>query len=181
MAPNHQTQTGLPSLPKEAQVLNKVPQGELKIEGTDFLYFNKSQKWYSVVVLIGIILLGASVLLGYYYKQWPMVASVLVAFIVFLQLANRKPGKIECVINSSGVNFHNKTHPLANIKSFWIVPDQQTSTLYLNTTEKLRPTLLIHFNSQEAQKVFDYLSKFLPYEQTLAEEPSTWLSKWWRF
>ena len=55
------------------------------------------------------------------------------------------------------------------------------STLYLNTTERLRPVLLIHFKSEEAEKIFNYLNKFLPYEQTLKEETSTWLSKWFRF
>lgn len=168
---------GLPQIPKSFVETAKRIQGSIGFKGSDFVYYPKNHYWYIAMILAGVVFVGVSVL----FKQYTLAAALFVGFFVVIQLASRKPNKFDCMVDSEGVHFGNKTYLAAHIKSFWIIPDKTTSTLYFSTTERLKPMIFTHVDNSEIKRVYDFIVRYFPQEQRSQEDASNWISRIFRF
>jgi hypothetical protein len=170
-------QKGLPPIPVNASEKPKKILEKLTFEGIDFIYFKKNRYWYLTVILIGLVFVGISLL----FKEYILAVSLFVGFAVLIQLSNKKPNKFECVLGPDGLQIRNKTYPLLRLKSFWIMPEKEASTLYFHTTERLKPTIFVHIENNQSKKIYDFVSKYFPAEQESSEEVSNWITKIFKF
>ncbi|MBA7490633.1 hypothetical protein ES702_01173 [subsurface metagenome] len=148
-----------------------------KFKAPEFIYYKKGAGWYVGVVLIAIILAG----LFLWLKMWLLAGVVALAAIVAIQYATVMPKKFEVHIKTDQIEIKEKTYPISHFKSFWIVFDQPTSTLYLETTRKLIPWMSVHISAKEAVRVRKRLLNFLPEKKTASEDLFIKLNRWFRF
>jgi hypothetical protein len=168
---------GLPPLPKKAEAKFQIPSQSLSFKGRDFIFYQKGSSWYTTVIIIGLVIIGISILM----KQWPMTFAVTVAFGVMLMMANKKPNDIVCSFSDQGFKMQNKLYPWQKLKSYWIVSKPEMSTLYFSTTERFKPEIFVHIENSDFQKINQYLISVLPQEQNIQEESGNWISRIFKF
>jgi len=171
------TKKGLAPVPKNLVPINKTITETINFEGQDFIYYKKGTTWYIVLVVFGLVVIGLSVL----FKQYSLAIAIFVGIAVMLQLSNRRPNKVNCQFGPSGLAIGSKVYQQNKIKSFWIVPDKETSTLYINSMQKLQPTIFVHVANQNIGRVYEFMAKYFVQEQTVTEEVSNWFNKLLRF
>jgi hypothetical protein len=129
---------------------------------SEFTNHEKSITWY-------IILLGMTIVLGLLLLL--ITRSILSIVIVFLSgiafavVGSHKPKELHYEMNHRGIKIENKQYSFDEFRQFIINPETNISEATLIPTKRFMPSVSILFDPKDEEKIIEYLSSILPYEE----------------
>lgn len=136
----------------------KTKEIEIAWPGPEFIYYPKTTSWYITIIMLALGIAGFFI----WQKQYISAGTIVVIAIAMIILARAKPKIIQYTLNSSGITFKNKTRPLTDFKSFWIVEGDVISTLYLEKTGKLSSPTVAYITQIDPNIVREFLKTHMP-------------------
>lgn len=155
---------------QEAEAVGLQP-SELPPEGiswtaSEFIAHEKGNSWYlmlgggSIVVAVLVFLLTHDII---------STAVVVFAAVIFGVFAGRKPRTQEYSLTGRGIQIGQKFYGLQNFKTFSVTEDGAIASVVLNPLKRFMPALTIYVAPDLENKVIDFLSAYLPFEQHKAD------------
>lgn len=124
---------------------------------------DRSTDWYWALGIIGVCGALAAVLLG----------NVLFAVIIGVGalslgvLVAREPREHDVRIEVQGITVDGDFYPWESLRSFWVAPGRNATRLFVTTGGIVHPHLVLAIHEPaDPQDVYDYLSIFLPEEES---------------
>ncbi len=124
---------------------------------------DRSTDWYWALGIIGICGAVAAVLLG----------NLLFAIIIGVGalslgvLAAREPREHDVRIDERGITVDGDLYAWESLQSFWMAPGKSADRLFVTTGGIVHPHLVLGIHAPaDAQDVYDYVSYFLPEEES---------------
>lgn len=148
--------------------------GSASWSASEFLQHQKTAVWY--LAACGAILVLA--LLSYLFTRdlfGPVSVAVLGALL--LVGAGRKPRTIQYTVDAHGVVIGNKEYAYDDFQSFAVMQEGQIESIALFPQKRFAPEINMYFVPDDGQKIFDILSKFLPFEQREKDRIDKFLHK----
>lgn len=130
---------------------------------SEYIAHEKTALWYVVVSLLMIVFAG----LIYFFDSDNGLFSpilVLIAGIIFMVAASRKPNELEYLIDRSGLHIGKKLYNYAQFKSFSLVQEGLIVTIVFTPLQRFVPALTIYFDPNDQDKIVTALSEYLPVE-----------------
>jgi hypothetical protein len=168
---------GPPEPPAVAEGTISKIKGGLNFSAPEFIYYEKGRSWFLGIGILTLVVIGIAVLI----KSWFLIGVMVLAMIVFYQYAKANPRDVSCSISDQGVKIGERFYPYQVLKSFWVVVDLPQSTLYLESTHRFSPFILVHIYNEDLPKIRETLLKFLPEKQTSQEEIFAKINRFLRF
>jgi len=144
---------------------------EIKWTAPEFAFREKSVSWYWLSIIISVIILGLAV----WQKNFLFGFFVVVAEILILSWANRKPADVEFLLNERGLSVGGqKFYQYAEMQS-WSAsaePDEEWPTLSLQFKKNLQADLKIQIPKARAAEIQKTLKTILPqveYQKSLLD------------
>ena len=141
---------------------------EIKWQAPEFEYREKGVSWYWVSIIIAALLIGVSV----WQKNFLFGFFVVLAEILMLSWANRKPSLVEFTLTEKGLSVGGqKFHAYADIESFSAeeYAEQEGPDLYFQFKKRLRTMVKIKTPKARFHEILKALNTFLP---QVKHEPS---------
>lgn len=141
---------------------------------SEFLHHEKSAVWYlsasAVIVLISAL---SYLLIG------DLISPIAVIILGALLLvgAGRKPRSVEFTVDSRGIVAGNKEYIYDDFQSFAVIQEDQIESVVLYPQKRFAPEINMYFPPDEGQKIFDILSRYLPFEQREKDRIDKFLHK----
>ncbi len=128
----------------------------------EYVYKQKSSKWYIYLALISIVILIFLFLLT---KE--IVTSLLVIILasIFGYYAARKPKDIDFSIDNNSIDINHKNNSFESFKSYSYIEDEGIVSISFMPVRRFSPILPIYVKVKDAKLVIDLLSQKLPYNK----------------
>lgn len=133
---------------------------------SEFIAHAKSAGWYTLLFL------GAAVAaIGMYLLTKDKVTStvLVVVALLFGIMAARKPRELNYAVNEAGITVGPKFYPYRNFKSFSVIQEGGVESVWFMPLQRFMPGLTIYFAPDEADKIMQVISSFLPFEPREAD------------
>lgn len=141
---------------------------------SEFLHHEKSAKWY-VNASLAVVLVAA---ISYFATEdFVSPGAVVVLGALLLVAAGRKPRSIEYTVDSRGIVAGNKEYIFDDFQSFAVIQEDQIESVILYPQKRFAPEINMYFPPDEGQKIFDILSRYLPFEQREKDRIDKFLHK----
>ena len=130
---------------------------------SEYIAHDKTVVWYVTVTILTLIFAG----LIYFFDSTNSLFSpilVVIAGIIFMVAASRKPKVLEYLIDDSGLHVGQKLYSYAQFKSFALVQDGPITTIVFIPLQRFVPTLTVYFDPKDQDVIVDSLSVYLPVE-----------------
>ena len=153
----------------------------IKWMAPEFRHYQKDIGWYGLSLLLAIVIFAIAL----WQKNLLFGIFIIIAEVMILTWSRRLPKDMAFKLDEKGLEIDgNKFYPYENFGEFAIRSlDQQKDRLteiILRKKSRFSPDLRVLVSTSEAEKIKDYLRKFLPefeYEESLIDH----LSKLLRF
>ena len=142
----------------------------------DFLHFEKGTLWYTLFVIVMLIILGITL----WVRNWLLAGVIAAGTFAILSFAKEKPAERQFRIDSSGVQVGNRKYKFEELKSFWVAVTPDAKLLYLQSVKKYLPPIMINVGNNSAGRVREIMRKHLP-EEPKSELLSDKINRWLRF
>lgn len=127
----------------------------------EFVEHTKTPSWY------GMFLGGAAgITIVIYLITKEILASVviLVVGVAAAFFASRPPVTKAYELSADHLKIDNKPYDIDTFKSFSVVEEGTHASIWLKPTRRFTPFLIVHYNQQDEQKIFDAFGSILPHE-----------------
>lgn len=126
----------------------------------EFVFYKKTQTWYIVVGLIGLVLL----IFAIFSQNYIMAITFILIFAVIFLFANKRPRELTFGITTKGIRIQNRIYKFDHLESFWIFYDlPHLKLLSLKSKKPLMPHIHVPLGSSnpvEIRKILlDYLEE----------------------
>jgi hypothetical protein len=155
---------------KDPQVIKgeKPDLGEnlMSWQAPEFIYYEKSRRWYVVAVLIFAALIAYAI----YERSFVMAITFVIAGGIFYYFAQKKPAQLDIVVTDAGIKYHDRFFPYEDLNGFWITyepPDLKILTF--STRFLMVPKLSIILTQQDPVELRKILIEELPEDKKLEE------------
>ncbi len=130
--------------------------------GPEYVYNEKSTKWYLYASLITIVLI-----IGFYFLTKEIITSIVIILFasVFVYYAARKPKQLHYKIDQHSIEIDNKTYLMSDFKSYSIADEGKIINISFSPIKRFAPVLPIYINQDDSDKLFALLSQTLPYNE----------------
>ncbi len=135
---------------------------EVNWTASEFIEHNKSSGWYTALIF-GTIGLAAIIYLLTNGDKVPILVVAIVA-IGFGILGARKPRELQYSVGDKGIQIGDRFFPYGGLRSFSVVKEEGIESIWLMPLKRFKPIISIYFEPNDAPKIVDLLSKFLPVE-----------------
>jgi hypothetical protein len=129
---------------------------------SEFIAHEKSTAWYGALAAVGIVIVLLAYLLTKDKISTAVIIFTVVAFGVF---AARKPRTQQYGLGRDGVIIGQKGYGFEEFKNFSVTEDGTIASIVLMPMKRFMPPLTIYVLPEMEDRVMDYLSAFLPFEQ----------------
>jgi hypothetical protein len=123
-----------------------------------------------------LIILGITL----WIRNWLLAGVIAAGTFAIITFAKEKPAERQFRIDSSGVQVGNKKYKYEDLKSFWIIDTPQGKILYLQSTNRFSPPIMINLGANDEVRIRKILSNYLP-EESKSEMLSDRINRWLRF
>ncbi len=175
--PYTETQPNIESEKKEEQITNESsikPQEEFKKieepfepifswQASEYSYHEKGFLWYFIIVVIAILSVAAAV----YFKQWLLIAVIIMFVIVFIQYAKRKPKLREYAISEKGLKIDDEIYLFKQMRSFWFTSGHEGMILNLQPLKKISIFISAPLGDIKVEDIRAIIGKYLPEQKKL--------------
>jgi hypothetical protein len=145
-------------------------------QASEYTFYKKSPLWYFVILVLALLCIGAAI----YFRQWILIAVIVMFVIVLIQYSRRKPEMRNYALNEQGIKIDDKTYSFKQFKSFWIIKTAEETSLNLEPLKRLSPIITISLSGVRTEDLRQILVKYLP-EQKREEELIDRISKKLKF
>lgn len=144
-------------------VTDVAPQSSESVQwsASEFIAYQKSAGWY-LLILLGVAGLAGVVFLA--TQDFLSSGAIVVAGILFLIFAARKPRVLNYSVNNSGINIGDKHYTFKDFRSFSIIEETHVRSIMLTPLKRFMPAISMYFEPSDEQKITEALSAYLPYE-----------------
>jgi hypothetical protein len=149
----------------------------LSWKAKEFVHYEKGIGWYITLTILGILLISYEVILKDYF-------AALTIFVVYLSLymyARIHPREIEVSITEKAIVVDETVIPYLSIKRFWIVHNEETKTLHLETTAYLNRYMTLQLENEDPFVVAEVLRNFVTESEPNVEHMSRRIARKLRF
>lgn len=129
-------------------------------EAPEYEKTTRSPTWYVVAAVVVVLVIAY----GIYARQWSLIAVTLVAAGALYFVGARTPKTFAHKIFDNGVEVGDKFYPFDQLKSFWIIADEDSQTLNLLQLGKFKFLLSLQLGDADVEKIRTSLVQFLPEE-----------------
>ncbi len=128
---------------------------------SEFIAHDKSSGWYVAVMAVTLIVAALAFLIA------DVVSAGVIVFlgVLFCIVGARRPRELPYQLDSHGIRVDQKYYPFSGFKSFSIVQEEGVESIWFMPLQRFMPGLSIYFAPDEGQKIVDYISEYLPFEQ----------------
>ena len=153
-------------------------QNSISWTALEFRHYEKSVGWYVTLLAVFALITAFFVLVQ---KDWfGAICTVLLAgLIVFF--SRQQPKAVEITVDSKGVSYGKIFHSYKQLKSFWVVHNQNHKTLNLHTTAHFNNLLILELEEQNPETVREFLTAFLPEHPETEESSIQKVMHWFKF
>ena len=144
----------------------KQPKTIIEWQAPEFRYYPKNAAWFITFGLIVAMLIAYEL----FQQDWFGAISIFIIAVLFAVFALHRPKDVVVRISTHGIHVDDNQIPYTHIKKFWIVDNDNHSTLNLETTAYLNHLLAIELNDQDADEVYEVLAELLPENEEETEE-----------
>lgn len=153
--------------PPQRQYLQSSPSKNPPLigwEAPEFDYYEKTPAWYTLMGLIGIIL----VIYAFATKNPVMGITFILMFVVIFLYANKKPPILKFGITPKGIRIQDRIYYFTNIESFWIFYDPpRVKMLSFKSTKTLMPLIRIPLGNANSLEVRRILLEYVDEEEQI--------------
>lgn len=128
---------------------------------SEFIAFQKSGGWYMLVIL-GVVALAGLVFL--FTQDYFSAGAIVVAGLLFVIFAGRKPRVLNYSIDSGGIAIGAKKYQFKDFRSFSLIEETHMRSVMLTPLKRFMPAISMYFEPADEQKITEALSGYLPYE-----------------
>jgi hypothetical protein len=141
---------------------------------SEFIAHEKSGGWYALLVL------GAAVVTALVYvltKDKISTAVVLLAAIAFGIFAARKPRTQQYSLTGQGLQIGQKFYGFQDFKTFSVSEEGAIASIVFAPMKRFMPPLTIYVAPDIEERVVDFLSAYLPFEEHKADAVDSMLKR----
>ena len=128
---------------------------------SEFIAYQKSGGWY-MLILLGVAALAGVVFL--FTQDYFSAGAIVVAGILFVIFAGRKPRVLNYSIDTSGIAIGAKKYNFKDFRSFSLIEETHMRSVMLTPLKRFMPAISMYFEPADEQKITEALSDYLPYE-----------------
>jgi hypothetical protein len=128
----------------------------------EFVEHDRSAGWYSALFLLTAAVAGLVYLIT---KDYVAIGTIVILGMIVAIVAKRKPRQIECEVSAGGIRVDQRTYGFGQFKSFGIIRESLIPSLEFFPVKKFMPSVGMHFNPQDEQKIIQIIGSHLPYEE----------------
>lgn len=150
------SQEANPSMPQLS------PTEDLTWTASEFIEHPKGIGWYSVLGLVGLVVAGLNFLI-----TRDIVSTVLLALavVIFGIYAGHKPRTREYHLTPKGLQIGEKLYVFQMFKAFSVGEEGSTASIVFTPLGRFGAPITIYVQQDLEDKVLNYISNFLPFEQ----------------
>lgn len=130
---------------------------------SEYIAHDKSPFWYVSVSLMVLAFAGLILILDG-VDSWLSPLLIVLAGIIFMVAASRKPQILEYLVDDSGVHVGKKLFYYSQFKSFSLVQEGPIMTIILTPLQRFMPSLTIYYETKDQESIVEVLSLYLPHE-----------------
>lgn len=134
------------------------PNQKIAWQAPEFRHYEKSALWYITLSLLAVLLVAYFSLKQDYFAALTM--AILGAMVAFF--SRQKPEIMEIELTSKHIKFGDIALPYKNLKSFWLVYNQNHKTLNLETTTYINNLVILELGETDPEEVRNFLLNYLP-------------------
>lgn len=133
---------------------------------SEFIAHEKSAGWYGLLALAGV----AAAALDYLITR-DLFSTVVILFAaaMFGVFAARKPKTQEYSLSRQGIQIGVKSYDFQDFKTFSVAEEGAIASIVFMPLKRFMPPLTLYVAPDMEDRVVDYLSAFLPFEQHKAD------------
>lgn len=154
----------------ESDAIPGIPQpqlsGPLTWMAAEFIEHEKSPQWYGLLALGGF----AAAAIDYWITHDLFSTGVILfAVAAFGLFAARKPREQQYGLDAQGILVGNKVYQYHDFKTFSVIDEGKAISVVFMPLKRFMPPLTIYLTPDIEEKVLNFLSAFLPFEQHRAD------------
>lgn len=130
---------------------------------SEYIAHDKSPFWYVSVSLMVFAFAGLILILDG-VDSWLSPLLIILAGVIFMVAASRKPQILEYMVDDSGIHVGKKLFHYSQFKSFSLVPEGPIMTIVLTPLQRFMPSLTIYYETKDQESIVEVLSSYLPHE-----------------
>ena len=130
-------------------------------QAEEYVQSDKNAGWYVGLVMIGLVLVGISILL----RWWSFTALIVVAVIALIVYTVRPPRKLQYALDNEGLIEGDKVYKYEDFKSFGLLRDGAHFAIVLTPRKRFSPAVTIYFPEEQGEKIVDAFGMRLPMEE----------------
>lgn len=130
-------------------------------EGQEYVAHDKQGGWFVGLVMVGLALVGLSVLL----KWWTFTALIVVSVVALMLYAVRPPRKIQYSLSTDGLTEGEKLYKYDDYKSFGVLRDGARFAIVLTPRKRFSPSVTVYFPEDKGEEIVDMFGARIPMEE----------------
>ncbi len=143
---------------------------------SEYVAHDKDAGWYVLVSAAVAVFAG----LIYFFDGGRSLFSpilVIVAGVIFMVAANRKPSVLEYIVDNSGIHIGPKAYSYTQFKSFSIIQEGAINSIAFTPLQRFMPSLTIYYEPKDEKKIADAISEYLPHEPKTQDPIDSFMRK----
>lgn len=133
---------------------------DISWEAQEYISRDKTKGWYVALVVIGLVLTGLGIWLGW----WSFAALIVVSVIALIVYSVRPPRMLKYAMQAKGLKEGNKVYNFADYKAFGVLNDGGSYAIVLTPRKRFSPRVWVYFPEVQGEKIVDAFGAKLPME-----------------
>ncbi len=130
-------------------------------QAEEYVQNDKNVGWYVGLVVVGLVLVGISVLL----RWWSFTALIVVAVFALVVYTVRPPRKLQYMLDDNGLLEGDRLYRYEDFKSFGLLRDGTHFAIVLTPRKRFSAAVTIYFPEEQGEKIVDAFGARLPMEE----------------
>ncbi len=158
----------------EEQALQRKSAQSISWTASEFANNYKNIMWYFGVLVFLVAISGLIFLVA---GDWVASVAILVAGLLFLVMAAKKPRSLQYAINERGLNVGEKFYEFSRFKSFDLTHSNGISNIDLIPTKRFATEISIFLPPDQGQAILSIISDHLPHDEKASNKIDEWTKK----
>ncbi|OGE81070.1 MAG: hypothetical protein A2826_00715 [Candidatus Doudnabacteria bacterium RIFCSPHIGHO2_01_FULL_43_23] len=134
-------------------------QDQISWEASEFAHYEKSGRWYIILLVVGILILAYAL----WREDYLMFATLLILLVATYIFAKKKPKQIQVKLSSKGISLNESEYPYSMIKTFWIhYNPPEIKTLNFETSQLLNKEIVVQIEDANPNEIREFLTEYIP-------------------
>ena len=147
-------------------------------QAPEYFVFKKDAGWYITISILAVLV---SALFYFVLHKWLPVIATLLSAVVLFSFGHHDPKIITYSILKSGIKIGRRFFPFNRLKSFWFMGNEGGLALYIETANRLQPSLLLQIQGQNPDEIRMALAKYLPEKPSGREDTIDRVARYIKF